>query len=91
MNQSQVQSAMSNSYIPELDDPKNSRILNRKQIEKRLQNLKPEEYDKICNNLASQNRRLKDEVKELHGRVEELMISKKIGNLNSKRNPLIEE
>lgn len=38
---------------------KNTKILSRKQIEKRLQGLKAEEYDKIATNLQVQNEKLK--------------------------------
>ena len=47
----------------------NAKILQRKQIEKRLQGLKTQEYEKIANNLKSQNEKLKTQVKILSEKV----------------------
>lgn len=40
------------------ESAKNAKILHRKQIEKRLQGLRAEEYQKIVSNLENQNERL---------------------------------
>lgn len=62
--------------------------MNRKQIEKRLLGLKSEEYEKIATNLQSQNEKLKQEVKILNEKVQELVHSRKIVK---NKNPQIEQ
>jgi peptidoglycan hydrolase CwlO-like protein len=71
-----------------LEQSKHTKILHRKQIEKRLQGLKPTEYQKIVSNLTSQNDKLKQEVKNINDKVEELMHSKKVSR---NKNPQIEQ
>ena len=44
---------------------------------------------KICNNLTSQNKRLKNEVKLLNEKVQELIIAKKISK--NGKNPQVEQ
>ena len=81
-------------FIQPTEDPepfdrsKNSKILQRKQIQKRLQGLKPSEYEKIIANLESQNEKLKQEVQNITDKVQDLVQSKKI---NKNKNPQIEQ
>ena len=67
---------------------KPSKIMQRKQIEKRLQGLKPTEYEKIVANLTTQNEKLQMEVDNINSKVEELVDSKKI---TKSKNPQIEQ
>lgn len=69
------------------DDLKHSKIVQRKQIEKRLLGLKPLEFEKIIENLRSQNEKLQLEVRGINGKVEELMQSRKVVK---NKNPQIE-
>ena len=62
--------------------------MQRKQIEKRLQGLKPTEYEKIVANLTTQNEKLQMEVDNINSKVEELVDSKKI---TKSKNPQIEQ
>lgn len=54
---------LTTSYLNDPDEGKSTKILSRKQIEKRLEALRPAEHEKVIANLTAQNRRLHEDVR----------------------------